>query len=376
MTLSRWPNVSWSRLVDAALRSRFLDALASPHRVDDYLPLFDATWSVYEARARVIEVRRELGASVSLLLAPNRTWRGFRAGQYVQLGVERDGIRHTRCFSISSAPSDREPLRLSMRALPHGNVSSWVLEAAREGDVVWLSQALGDFVLPAELPAKLLLVSAGSGVTPILSMVRELSHAPAHPEVIWLHYGRRETMLEDEALALAASQPWLRFVLTRTDGPEAAPAELRHLSTHTLVRHVGSWSDHQAFVCGPAALLRSAREIFAAHGRERQLHTESFGESGPSTATPPDSIVQRARLTFAKSQREITGSTTQSLLEQAEAAGLTPAFGCRMGICHTCKCKKLSGVVRDMRTGLVSDHADEEIRLCVSLPCSDVALDI
>ena len=363
---------------DALLRTRVVAALASPRDVDDYLRLVDPTWTVHQVRARVTEVRRERAGALSVLVRPNRVFRGFRAGQYVQLEIERAGVRHSRIFSISSAPADGPELRLSMHVMPGGKVSGWAAEAARVGELVTLSQAAGDFVLPEFVPAKLLFISAGSGVTPILAIARQLAHvterAPHRPSVTWLHYGRTETMLEDEVRELGAAHSWLRLVLTRTEGPAAAPAELRHLSLTALQTHVASWTDHETFACGPAALLQTARAAFREHGVLHRLHTESFGAAWP--VAPVDHTALRSRVVFAKSGREISAVAGASLLEQAERAGLHPQHGCRMGICHTCKCTKLSGAVRNARTGVVSDAPNEEIRLCISMPRSDVTLDL
>jgi ferredoxin-NADP reductase len=359
---------------DSVLRSRLASALAAPRDVDEYLVLFDSTWSVREVRARVTEIRRERGGAVSVLLEPNHNWAGFVAGQYVQLRVERAGVRHTRCFSLSSAPADRGPLRLSIHGLPDGKVSGWAREAARVGEVVALSQAAGDFVLPQRVPARLLLISAGSGVTPIVSIVRQLAHAPHGSHVAWLHYGRRETMLEEEILALGAQHAWLSLSFTRTDGPDAAPAARRRLSESTLAELVPDWKQREAFVCGPAGLLSVAGELWKAHRIESKLRTESFGAAWPTA--PVDHIALSSRLSFARSRREARGVAGVSLLEQAEAAGLHPQHGCRMGICHSCRCRKLSGAVRNVRTGVVSDRPDEEIQLCISTPRSDVVLDL
>jgi ferredoxin-NADP reductase len=326
-------------------------------------------------RARVTALRPERGGGVSVWLQPNHNWAGFRAGQYVLLNVERAGVRHTRCFSLSAAPDDPGPLRLTIHDLKGGKVSGWALEAARVGDVVVLSQAAGEFVLPERVPAKLLFVSAGSGVTPILSIIRQLAHSAECSDVTWLHYGRRETMLEQEVLALAAQHPaWLKLVFTRTDGPDAAPEALRHLSGAALAAHVPDWRQREAFVCGPAGMLAIAGSLWKKRGLASKLHLESFGVAWP--AAPVDHTQLRTRLVFAKSQREIRGVAGVSLLEQAEGAGLQPKYGCRMGICHTCKCKKLSGAVRNVRTGVISELPNEEIQLCISTPRSDVVLDL
>jgi ferredoxin-NADP reductase len=360
--------------LDAVLRSRLVGALAAPRDIDEYLQLIDPVWSVHAVRARVVSVERDGDRAVSLWLAPNGAWRGFRAGQYVQLGVEIAGVRHSRCFSISSAPSDDSQLRLSLQLLPGGKLSTWASETAAKGDVVLLSQAQGEFVLPAKPPSTLLMISAGSGITPMLSMLRELARGARKSRVTWLHYGRSETMLESEALALAAKHAWLSLVLTRTQGPHAAPGALRHLSAEALAEHAPDWREQIAFACGPAALLQAARDLFSQHGCERSLRLESFGDGWPSA--PVDHTPLHAQLVFKKSGREVAGNAGRTLLEQAEAAGLRPAYGCRMGICHTCKCTKLSGAVRNAQTGVVSDKPNEIIRLCISTPRSDVTLDL
>jgi hypothetical protein len=141
------------RPFERLLRSRLVSSLTSPRNVDDYLQLVDASWSVWEVRARVVDVRPAGDQSTSLLLKPNGNWKGFRAGQFVQLSVAIGGVRRTRCFSLSSAPEDGARLRVTIKAMPGGRVSSWAAAAARAGDVVGLSQAVGDFVLPAPSPA-------------------------------------------------------------------------------------------------------------------------------------------------------------------------------------------------------------------------------
>src|SRR5450432_469211 len=130
------------------LRSRLVARMTTPRNVDDYLEVVDPAWSVHGVRARVVALRDEAGDAVSLFLRPNELWLGFRAGQYVQLSVSSAGIRVTRCFSLSSAPEDEGPVRVTIRIAPNGAISQWVRKEARVGSVVSLSQAMGSFVLP------------------------------------------------------------------------------------------------------------------------------------------------------------------------------------------------------------------------------------
>ncbi len=361
------------RPINRLLRTRLVSGLTSPRSVDDYLQLIDPWWSVKEVRARVVGVRAELDQATSLFLKPNENWSGFRAGQFVQLSVSIAGACHTRCFSVSSAPEDGQPLRLTIKSIPGGRVSGWARTLARVGDVVTLSQAQGAFVLPDPLPRKLLFVSGGSGITPILSMVRHLAAAGYDGHIGWMHYARRETMFADELARLANGRLALRLsvFLTRPDG--GTEARVRS-SPEQLEAFEPAWADCETFLCGPETLSRAATGLWADRAVGERLHVERF----VARATTAVGLAGGAkhRLTFAKSRREAEGTPGGSLLEQAESAGLKPTHGCRMGICHTCTCRKRSGTVRNEMTGETSSVADEDIRLCISTPLSDVTLDL
>ena len=180
------------------LRTRLVAGMTSPRNIDDYLEVVDPAWSVHGVRARVVALRDEAGGAVSLFLRPNELWRGFRAGQYVQLSASNAGVRVTRCFSLSSAPEDDGPLRVTIRIAPEGAMSHWVRKEARVGSVVSLSQAMGSFVLPDPVPPKLLFISGGSGITPVMSIIRYLVATDYAGAIAWLHYARREVILGSE----------------------------------------------------------------------------------------------------------------------------------------------------------------------------------
>jgi hypothetical protein len=196
--------------------------LTSPRNIDDYLEIVDSAWSVQGVRAPVIALREEAGDAVSLFLRPNDLWRGFRAGQYVQLSVSNAGIQVTRCFSLSSAPEDDGPLRVTIRIVPKGAISRWVRNEARVGSVVSLSQAMGSFVLPEPVPPRLLFISGGSCITPVLSMIRHLIATDYAGCIAWLHYARREVVLGSEQTSrLSLGRPKAPDSTRRTDAAEA-----------------------------------------------------------------------------------------------------------------------------------------------------------
>lgn len=334
------------------LRSSLVDLLVGPHGIDRYLELVRPTLTVGEARAEVLAVRHQTARSVTLKLRPNGAWRGFRAGQFVRVGVEVDGIRRTRTYSPASSEHAAE-LELTATVHPGGVVSRHLHEHLRPGTVVHLGEAAGQFVLPRPLPERLILISGGSGVTPVMSMLRTLRDEGYQGQIDFIHFARTaaDWLYRSEVEAMPNVNS--RFVATRESGGR-------------LHDQVIDGSAHAA-VCGPPALLEAARDLFPAE----RLLTETF--TPPSLTLSGGSAQGTLRFLRSGQQAPIAGGT---LLEQAEAAGLTPDFGCRMGICQTCTCRKAAGAVRDMRTGAVSDEEDEDIQLCVSVPAGDVALEI
>jgi stearoyl-CoA 9-desaturase NADPH oxidoreductase len=356
------------------LRTRLVAAMTSPRNIDDYLEIVDSAWSVHGVRARVVALRDEAGDAVSLFLRPNELWRGFRAGQHVQLSVSNAGIRATRCFSLSSAPEDHGPLRVTIRIAPKGAISQWVRNEAHVGSVVSLSQAMGSFVLPEPVPPRLLFISGGSGITPVLSMIRHLIATDYGGCIAWLHYARREVILGSEQPSLAARCTRLQFRTHFTDGPRGAGTRF---SREQLESFVPRWAESYSFLCGPPSLNEAVAALWTAAGLQNRLRTEHFTlpPTGPCLPNDLDDPTRHS-LFFVRSGRTVEGRAGASLLEQAEGAGLNPPYGCRRGICHTCTCRKLSGIVVNELTGAVSRKPNEDIQLCVSAPRSDVSVDL
>src|SRR3954462_3931401 len=153
-----------------------LEALATPHGVDRYLELIHPMLTVRELRAVVTDVERTTADSVTLTLRPTRQWHGFEAGEFVQVAVDIDGVRRTRCYSPSCSQYRADGrIRLTIKAHPEGLVSQYLHAQAAPGLVVGLSQADGTFTIPATRPEQVVLISGGSGITPVLSMLRTLT---------------------------------------------------------------------------------------------------------------------------------------------------------------------------------------------------------
>lgn len=340
-------------------RSSLLNLLTGPHGVDRYTEIVDPTWTQGQARARIVAVRRQTPRSVTLTLQPNRAFAGFRAGQHINLSVEIDGRRRTRCYSPASA--EGSPLiELTIGRHDDGLVSTYLCDHARPGMVVGLDSVGGDFVMPAVRPRRILFVSGGSGITPVLSMVRTLRTEGFSGEIAFIHYARSaaEACYRQELDAL----PGVRVLHGYTRDTAGSELDGRFGPEHLAA----AMPDPDAvFVCGPAVLIEAVRELFP------QAYSESFVP--PEFALPTET--SGGTITFADSGVEVVDDG-QPLLAQAEAAGLNPESGCRMGICHSCTRFKKSGAVRNLITGAVSTADGEDIQICVTAAVGDVAIDL
>ncbi|HEX2285060.1 MAG TPA: ferredoxin reductase [Mycobacterium sp.] len=342
-------------LTRRVLRSPLVDLLTGPHGVDRYTELVEPTWTA-DARAKVIAVRRQTPRSVTLTLEPNRAFTGFRAGQHINLTVEIDGRRRTRPYSPASAEG-APYIELTIGRHDGGLVSEYLCDHARPGMVVGLDSVGGDFVLPGVRPRRILFVSGGSGITPVMSMLRTLHTEGFTGETAFIHYARaaEEACYRDELKAM----PGVRVLnsYTRADGGD--------LRGHFCPDHLAAAMPEPdaVYVCGPPALVAAVREHCT------NVSSESFV---PPVFTVPENP-DGGRVSFADSGVSATDDG-RPLLEQAEAAGLKPESGCRMGICHSCTRRKTRGVVRNLITGAVSSPDEEDVQICVSVPVGDVDL--
>jgi stearoyl-CoA 9-desaturase NADPH oxidoreductase len=348
-----------------------LDLIAGPHGIDGYLEQISPTMVTGECRAEVLAAERGTEDSITLTLRPNRVWQGSRAGQFVQLSVEIDGVRHTRCYSPTSPEGSGRRLEITIKRHPEGLVSNFLADHARPGMVLGLSQADGDFHLPEPRPDSILLIGAGSGITPLMAILRTLFAEGHTGPIALIQYAPdpARAIYRQELDRLAAENPSFRLTRSYTRAPGAGELD-GHFSPAHLPQADPCFADAETFACGPPALLDAVRGTWAG-GLEQRLHVESFVPPGLSHLGEPGT----GSIRFADSDLEVQNSGA-SILEQAEKAGVPAQSGCRMGICHTCSCRKLSGTVKNLLTEEVSAAPDEEIQLCISAPLGDLVIDL
>jgi ferredoxin-NADP reductase len=239
-------------------------------------------------------------------------------------------------------------------------VSPYLVRQARPGTIVRLGGVEGTFKLPDPLPRQPLFVSAGSGITPIMSMLRCLDRRDALDDVVHLHSARTadDVIFGEQLHGLDSRRPGYRLHVQMT-------GEDGRLSPSELDRHCPDWAEREAFVCGPAEMLDAMTEHWERHGDPERLHMERFQ---PIIGTGDGELGEGGTIRFVSSDVDAESDGTQPILAAGEDAGATLPFGCRMGICHTCVGRLCSGKVRDLRTGEVSGSEGEMVRTCVNAP--------
>ncbi len=345
-----WRHPLWAPLNDAAAWNRMLS-------------LIDPVRSLTESRARVVRIVDEAPGVRSLWLQANRRFSGFRAGQHLLLELDINGARHARCFTLSAAPRSDALLRVTIKRKDQGPVSS-AAHTLAVGDVVRLGVAQGEFA-PRSIDAPIFLLSAGSGITPMLALLHSLADNASSRDVVLLQAESTaaDALFVDELAELKARLPGLRVHrhITRSGG---------RLDAAAITAMVPDWSTRETLLCGPDGFMRTIEAMYDGAGCRAQLQSESFGRR----AAPIDSTAAEHRIEPTDIAATFVAQTGQTLLDAAEAAGLQPRFGCRRGICRTCQCRKRSGTVLNVLTGQVSGPGEELIQLCISTPQSAVEL--
>ena len=359
-----------SRLARRVLSSSFAAAATTPHGVDRYMEMIDPLWSLEETRAEITLVERKTADSVTLTLRPNSNWKGFKAGQFVKLSVEIDGIRRTRCYSPANSQFRRDgKIELTIKVDPNGLVSPWLLANAKPGMIVQISAAQGEFFIPLPHPRSILLISGGSGITPVMSMLRTLTERAYIGKVTFLHYSftENDVIYRAELEELKAKYEGVRIINAYT---EADNGDLQgYFSKEHLEKADRYFAQAETFLCGPPPLTKAVQALYEAEGLSDKLHLEQFA-APVRTVSSEDA---EGELTFTDSETKVDNNG-QTILEQAEGAGLNPEYGCRIGICFSCVKKKDFGTTQNVLTGETCSDSDVNVKLCINKPVGDVAI--
>jgi stearoyl-CoA 9-desaturase NADPH oxidoreductase len=356
---------AWRRRLLRALR-----ALFTPLLPDDYLELINPLWSTQELRGRIERIEHETSETVTVVIKPGWEWPGHKPGQYLRVGMPVDGIHHWRAYSITSDPGRPDGyISITPKLVDTGKVSPYLVRKARPGDLVRLGSVEGAFTLPDPLPPKLLFISAGSGVTPIMSMLRSIDRGAGFTDAVHVHSARsaEQVIFGAELRALDRRNPAFQLHLQLTgESGRISPADLDRLCP--------DFGERETFLSGPPDMLAAMTEHWKQQlGDRDRLHVEHFqpylgGEEGRQG--------DGGMIRFAKSNLTAESDGSKPILVAGEDAGATLPFGCRMGICHTCVGRLRSGKIRDLRTGEVYGQDGEMIRTCINAPEGAIEIEL
>ena len=369
--LTRW-GAAPAKSVDTAVTSKvnvlrgLVARATTPLLPDDYLKLLNPLWSARELRGVVVDVRRETEDSATVTIKPGWGFSGdYQPGQYLGIGLRVGGRWHWRSYSLTSIPRrDKKLLSITVKATPEGFLSSHLVNGVEPGTVVRLAAPKGDFALPDPPPAKVLFVTAGSGITPVIAMLRSLKKRGQNPDIMHVHSAPTAdaVIFHDELRALERAQPGYRLHLQLT-------ADMGQVDFAAFDGVVADWKDRSTWACGPPAMLDTLERVWTEAGMRDGLHMERFA------IARTDKGGEGGTVTFAVSDKtiELDGATT--LMDGGEKLGIQMPFGCRMGICQSCVLPLESGYVRDLRSG--AEHREgERIQTCISAASGDCTLNI
>jgi ferredoxin-NADP reductase len=356
-------------------------SFTAPLLPDDYLELVNPLWSSRELRGRIERIECETAEAVTVTIKPGWEWPGHRPGQYVRLGIAVNGVHHWRAYSLTSPPARADGcIAITPKLVPAGTVSPFLCggaqpgkdvrpgTVARLGAIVRLGGVEGTFVLPEPVPRRLLFLSAGSGITPIASMLRSIAGAGAFADVVHVHCTRSAEafIFGTELRALASRDAGYRL-------HEWISGERGRLRPEQLKELCADWREREAFLCGPSELTSAMGAWWKREGDPERLHLERFQ---PDTHVGDGARGEGGTIEFLASGIRAESDGEQPILLAGEHAGAELPHGCRMGICHSCVGRLHAGRVRDLRTGRVHGQPGELLRTCVNAPEGAIEIDL
>ena len=340
--------------------------ITTPLLPDDYLHLANPLWSARELRGRVLEVRRETTDSATLVIQPGWGFEfDYQPGQFIGIGLLVNGRWRWRSYSLTSSPQTRErTITITVKAMPEGFLSTHLVGGVAPGTIVRLAAPRGNFVMPDPAPASVLFLTGGSGITPVMSMLRTLARRDQVTDIVHLHSAPTESdaMFAGELAEFGRRYPGYRLKsrFTRAEG---------RLDLARLGDEVPDWRDRQTWACGPEGMLTAAERVWADARIAERLHLERFAVSRAAAHGAG------GRVTFARSGKTVTADAATSLMDAGENIGVSMPFGCRMGICQSCVVGLLDGHVRDLRSG-AEHEPGSRVQTCISAASGDCVLDI
>ncbi len=352
---------------------RVAELAATPLVPADYLDVFNPLRKGADLRGRIVHITHETADAATIVIQPGADWAGHIPGQYLRIGIDVDGVRLWRAYSLTHGPRTDGHISITVKAVPEGKVSNYLVRRAEVGTLVHLEQAAGEFVLPTE-GGKFLFVTAGSGITPVIGMLRNLFPV-AESGVVRLP---RSEHYDITVVHVAPSEPDSIFIANLRELDRAGMIKLvaryddQHgvLDVADLADLVPDLLERTTFACGPAGLLDALEQHHVELGL--RLLTEQFRVATLVTGEGGGTV------SFTKNGTSLEADGSKPILDEAEDAGVLMPSGCRMGICFGCVLPLREGAVRDLRTGEITTAAEGDgvqIQTCISAAAGSCKID-
>nr|WP_087628750.1 hybrid-cluster NAD(P)-dependent oxidoreductase [Caballeronia telluris] len=333
----------------------------------------------------------------------------FEPGQFITLELDIDGATINRCYTISSPPTRPHTISITVKRVPGGKVSNWLHDNLQPGASVRVLGPSGEFTCARHPARKFLFLSAGSGVTPLMSMSRAHHELGEDSDIVFVHSARTpdDIIFARELDLIASNQANFRtaFVCERIGARTNWPGITGFLTLPLLKLIAPDFLEREIFTCGPAPYMKAVRDLLDEGGFDRKhYHEESFSfetvsevaaqlttahvadalqgnghltEESVGFAPAPAEVETKFKVSFAKSNREIECGGGQHVLDAAKKAGVRLAASCTQGMCGTCKVKLVSGAVDMKHAGGIRQREIDQgmVLLCCSKPLSDLVVD-
>lgn len=329
-----------------------------------WLQKVNPLWSVHQSLGKIVEKKQTATDTVSLSIQVNRHFKMGQAGQHHPVIVEVDGRRYERTYSLTQL--DANIVLLTVKKVNKGVVSQWLTETAQVGDVLEFGQPYGDMLIPKTIQP-LVLLAAGSGITPMYSLIQYLlENGRFSQQSVHLLYWVKKS--EDAVFKsifekLVGQYPHFKFDLFHT---QDTPADARLNAEHLHL--IQALKDSTVYACGSSDFVATAEQLFK---NAQQFKSEAFSLT-PMVFDDTGFI----QVTLTQSNKVVSIAKGQSILVGLEQQNIKPQHGCRMGICNKCACHKAQGATKNLVNGQENREPNNLLRICVNSAQTDLVIDI
>lgn len=327
----------------------------------------------------VVEIRPETHDVKTFVFRPEGGIPSYSAGQSMTLKLSVDGETLFRTFSLASAPDGSGTLAMTIKRHPMGRATRWLHEVLAVGDIVESRAPKGRFTIDARATQKLAFVSAGSGASPLMAMLRHLAATAPDTDICWLHAARtpRDILFAGELADLQARMPNLAVAMIASRSEPGWFGFTGRLGRRLVSVALPDFGRREVFCCGPTGFMDEARLIHAAEGGlSAHFHIEHFGAVAPAAPVAGPDGAPETGFAIQMGDKRFFARADETLLEAATRQTIVIPCGCASGLCGTCRVTLVEGSVAMRHDGGISaeEEAQGYILACSSRPQSDVTI--